>query len=760
MPRLSITVEGIVQGVGFRPFVYAHAQAHRLSGWVRNGGDGVQLEIEGDAAQVDGFLAALRCPPPAARIDRIAAREMAAVGGEGGRAAFVIRESATGATVRPTLPADQAICAECAREIDTSSERRYQYAFTNCTQCGPRYSIIDGLPYDRPRTSMRDFPLCDACAREYRDPADRRFHAQPIACPACGPTLSVFAPASPTRVTADDDPLTEAAAALRAGRIVALKGLGGFQLLCDATSEEAVARLRARKRREEKPLAVMVPSLDALRDICEFSREEADALASPAAPILLLRRRAGTAGARGTVAPSVAPGNPRLGVMLPYTPLHRLLMARAARPIVCTSGNLSEEPMCTRDDEAIERLGDVADLFLVHDRPIVRPVDDSVARVGPRGLEVLRRARGFAPLSLPLTGELCVVAVGAQLKNTVALAIGGEVVVSQHVGDLFSVEGALLCARTIDDVVTFFAARPERVACDLHPDYASTRIAEEFATRWRVPLVRVQHHHAHVAACMAEHGLRGPVLGLAWDGSGLGTDGTLWGGEALIVDGARARRVATIRPFALPGGESAIREPRRAALGLLYEIAGEAAVEHLGEQVASDRVLLTMLARGINSPRTTSLGRLFDGVAALAGVRSRASFEGQAAMDLEHAADGVEDGVSYPFPLGHGELAVADWAPLVRALLDDRRRGVPAAIVSARFHNALVALSEAIATRVGCHRVVLSGGCFQNLRLAQCIRQRLEARGVEVYTPRLYPPHDGGISLGQAFVARQGDDNA
>lgn len=751
MARLSITIEGVVQGVGFRPFVYASATRLGLSGWVRNDTDGVHVEVEGGRAQIDGFVAALRRPPPAARIDRVVTRELPADGPlvSEHSAPFVIRESASASAVRPTLPADQAICAECARETDTPSERRYRYPFTNCTQCGPRYTIIEALPYDRPRTSMRDFPLCEACTREYRDPADRRFHAQPIACPSCGPTLRLLDDTG-VEIGRADEALQRAAEALTTEFIVALKGLGGYQLLCDATSNAAVLRLRERKRREEKPFALMFPSLAAARDACVLSMDDERVLSSPEAPILLVRR----CGGPQVVAPSVAPGQPRLGVMLPYTPLHRLLLGAVERPIVCTSGNLSEEPMCTHEEEATERLGGIADFFLVHDRPIVRPVDDSVARIGPQGFEILRRARGFSPLPLPLEGSPCVVAVGAQLKNTVALATGGQVIVSQHIGDLSSAQGALLCARTIDDLVTFFAARPDRVACDLHPDYASSRIAERLASTWDVPLVRVQHHHAHVAAVVAEHRLSGPVLGLAWDGSGLGTDGTLWGGEALVVDGAGARRVATIRPFALPGGESAIREPRRAALGLLYEIAGAGAAERLEDREASDRLLVTMLAQGINSPRTTSLGRLFDAVAALAGVRGRASFEGQAAMDLEHAADGVEDEVAYPFPLGGGDPAVADWAPLVGALLDDRRRGVPAAVMSARFHNALVDLAETIVVRGGRQRVVLSGGCFQNLRLASSVRRRLEARGVSVFTPRLYPPNDGGISLGQAFVAR------
>jgi hydrogenase maturation protein HypF len=753
MPRLSITIEGVVQGVGFRPFVYANAACHGLYGWVRNEGDGVHLEVEGDGKAIEEFMARLMQPPPAARIDRISTREVPPLCDPGlpGSGAFEIRESTAAATVRPTLPPDQAVCADCAEEVESPSERRHRYPFTNCTRCGPRYSIIEALPYDRERTSMKRFPMCKSCAGEYADPRDRRFHAQPIACPACGPSVTLVE-SNGAEGARGDLALQEAAEALCAGRIVALKGLGGYLLLCDATSEAAVRRLRRRKRREEKPMAVMFPSLEALRKACMLSGEEERALLSPEAPILLVRRR-DTSEPR--VALSVAPGNPRLGAMLPYTPLHRLLLARAARPIVCTSGNFSGEPMCIAEDEALDRLGPVADLFLVHDRTIVRPLDDSVARVGPSGLELLRRARGFAPLPLPLPGDTCILALGGQLKNTVALAIGGQVIVSQHVGDLSSLEGTLLCARVADDLVRFFGARPERVACDLHLDYASTRIAEEIAARWGAPLVRVQHHHAHIAACMAEHSLSGPVLGIAWDGSGLGTDGTLWGGEALVVDGMGFRRVAHLRPFSLPGGERAIREPRRAAAGLLHEAFGAGFREHLRAD-ASDGVVAGMLATGFNTPRTSSIGRLFDAIAAVTGVRARAGFEGQAAMELENAAEGIEDEAAYPLPLGQGEPAVADWEPLVRALLSDLRRGVGKAVLSARFHNALVRLAEAVAGRVGLRRVVLSGGCFQNLRLASGIRRRLSARGFEVYAPRLYPCNDGGLSLGQAFVAGRG----
>ncbi len=747
MRRLAVTVEGTVQGVGFRPFVYAAATSRGLSGWVRNGADAVRLEVQGPDEKVQGFLDALRSPPAAARVDRIDAHDLP-VGLPGG---FEILASALAkGTTRPTLPADLGICRECTAEMDDPRARRHRYPFTNCTQCGPRYSIALALPYDRSHTSMKGFQLCAACVAEYAEPRDRRFHAQPIACPACGPSVRLVSP-SGADLADGRAAIDEAARMLLRGDVLALKGLGGFQLLVDATSQAAVAKLRERKRREEKPFAVMFPSAEAARESCLLSEDDETALGSVQAPILLVRRR--HEGCQ--VAAGVAPRNPWLGVMLPYTPLHRLLLAATGCPLVCTSGNLSEDPMCTDEREARERLDGIADCFLVHDRPIVRPIDDSVARIDSRGLQILRRARGFAPLALRLPGadSRCILATGAQQKSTVALATGGDVVVSQHLGDLFTAEGVALLERTALDLMRFFDAEPELIACDLHPDYASTRLAEKLSSLFRVPVERVQHHHAHIAACVAEHGLKGPVLGLAWDGAGLGTDGTIWGGEALVVDGASCRRVAHLRPFSLPGGEAAMREPWRSALGLLFEISGRGAVEHVEMEPSRARTLLSMLDARVACPRTSSMGRLFDAVAFLTGVRERAGYEGQAAVELEHAADGVTDRVAYPLLLRPGEPAVADWEPLVRALLRDRARHVPTGVMSARFHDALVDLAESVALRVGLPQVVLSGGCFQNLRLIESVRQRLSARGFDVRSPRKYPPNDGGISLGQLHVA-------
>ena len=763
--RLAITVRGVVQGVGFRPFVYHAARTRGLAGWVQNEADLVRIEVQGDPAALDAFLDALRhAHPPQARIDQI---DVARVPCEEDRdRTFSIRASGGQAPPRPTVPADLATCAECLAEVRTPGERRYRYPFTNCTNCGPRWSIIQELPYDRPRTSMAPFRMCPACEAEYRDPADRRFHAQPIACPACGPALELL-DARGRRLAMRQEALEHAARAVREGQVLALKGLGGFQLVVDATNPAAVALLRRRKQRPAKPLAVMLPSLEQAQKRCQVSEAEGRALTSHQAPILLLWRRA-EGPLVNDIVDAVAPGNPYLGVMLPYTPLHHLLMESIRRPVVCTSGNVSEEPMATATEEALERLGSIADLFLVHDRPIVRPVDDSVARVGPEGLEVLRRARGFAPLPIDL-GRVgpTVLAVGGHLKNAVALVLGSQAVLSPHMGDLDNVLGVEVHQRAIADLVEFFRAAPEVVACDLHPDYASTRHAETLAARWGVPLVRVQHHHAHVAACMAEHRLEGPVLGFSWDGTGYGPDGTVWGGEVLECTGAEFRRVAHLRTFPLPGGDRAVREPRRSALGLLFEMTGEQARQYAEAWFAPAELetLLAMLRRPGLCPRTSSMGRLFDAVAAICGLPAVISFEGEAAMRLEFAADECGE-ATYPLPVtaaspplpmgegrGDGGTVVVDWEPMVRAILADRAAGATVGKIAGQFHRTLAEMAATVASRWRRGPIVLSGGCFQNALLARCVRRRLAGSGLPVFTHGEVPPNDGGIALGQAWVA-------
>ncbi len=752
--RLQITVRGVVQGVGFRPFVYRAACEASLSGWVLNEADAVRIEVQGGDGPLERFLHALRhSHPPQARIDSMDIGEVPAEPAAPSLPAFEIRRSSGQAEPRPTIPADLATCAECRQEIFDPQQRRYRYPFTNCTNCGPRWSIIRQLPYDRPRTSMQGFRMCRDCQAEYEHPGDRRFHAQPIACPQCGPRLQLL-DSGGLPLAEGDTALRQAVGAVREGRILALQGLGGFQLVVDATSEAAVQRLRDRKRRPDNPLAVMLSSLGEIRRRCRVSDEEAAALQSAAAPILLLERRSDRQAA-DDIAPSVAPGNPQLGVMLPYTPLHHLLLADAARPLICTSGNLSEEPMAITAEDALQRLGTIADFVLTHDRPIVRPVDDSVGRVVFGDLQILRRARGYAPLPIRLCRELpTILAVGGHLKNTVALSLGSAVVMTPHIGDLDTALSVAAHRQAIDDLVQFFDVTPQAVACDLHPDYASTRHAEHLAAAWGVPLIPVQHHHAHVAACIAEHGLDGPVLGLSWDGTGYGTDGTVWGGEVLRCDGGQFVRSAHLRTFPLPGGDRAAREPRRSALGLLYEILGPGAADVASPWFTAEelRLLSAALKRPKLFPRTSSLGRLFDAVAALCGLPARVTFEGQAAMALEFAADAnVLD--AYPLPVENQDPAILDWGPLVRTILADRISGLPVAVLSAKFHNALANAAVTAACMADCRRIVLTGGCFQNALLTNVVHRRLAAAGFQVYHHREVPPGDGGIALGQIRVA-------
>jgi hydrogenase maturation protein HypF len=757
--RLALAVRGIVQGVGFRPFVYNLAHAARLTGWVVNESDGVRIEIQGPGQAVDGFVESLRARcPPAAQIEQLEVREIPlAADCRDGSPGFLIRASEAGAPRRPTVPSDLATCDACRAEIAAPSERRHHYPFTNCTNCGPRWSIIIGLPYDRARTSMDVFTMCEACRREYENPADRRFHAQPIACPACGPQLRLLpvagAPLSRDPVALADAAVADAALAVRAGRILALKGIGGFQLVVDATNEYAVTRLRRRKQRPDKPFAVMLTDLDSARAFCHVSAVEQHALLSSQAPIVLLERRDDGAGPE-RIADSVAPGNPLLGVMLPYSPLHHLLMEEVRRPIVCTSGNRAEEPMAISTEDALQRLGDIADLVLTHDRKIVRPVDDSVAREEAGQLQLLRRARGFSPLPIALDRTVPrILAVGGHLKNTVALSIGRDVILSPHVGDLDNTLSMAVHRRAVRDLVEFFEVTPEVVACDLHPDYGSTRHAEQLAEHWQVPLVRVQHHHAHVLSAMAEWQLTGPVLGLSWDGTGYGADGTVWGGEAIVVDGSRWTRLAHLRLFPLPGGDRVAREPRRAALGLLHEMQsgqrGEAARWFSDTQWGP---LLAALDRGHVFPRSSSMGRLFDAVAALCGLKDRVSFEGEAAMQLEFAVDPAET-AGYPLPMSDTLPAVVDWRPLVDGVLEDLRAGRSRGTVAGRFHNALADLAVRLARRAVCGRVVLTGGCFQNRWLTRRVRAQLSEAGFDVYTQRRVPPGDGGIALGQVLGA-------
>jgi hydrogenase maturation protein HypF len=754
--RLQIRIHGAVQGVGFRPFFYRLATEMGLRGWVSNSPSGVSAELEGDVGQLNALLLRLRKEkPPLSSISRIDCSWLDPVRYRD----FAIRPSEAAGAPSTTILPDVATCADCLREIRDSGNRRYRYPFTNCTNCGPRLTIIEALPYDRAGTSMKGFLMCRRCRSEYDDPSDRRFHAEPNACPGCGPHLELW-DAAGTVLSSCDEAMAGAAAAIRDGQIVAVKGLGGFHLIVDARNEAAVFRLRQRKQREAKPFALMFPSLQFVRDACLVSEREANVLVSPAAPIVLVRRRLDVA---ASITASVAPRNPCLGAMLPATPLHHILMGELGLPVVATSGNRSDEPICTDEREALVRLRGVADLFLVHDRPIVRHVDDSIVRV-MRGIPtVLRASRGCAPVSVKLTGSVPpLLAVGAHLKSTIAITVGNQAFVSQHIGDLETAEAHRAFRRAIRDFESLYRTVPDRIACDLHPDFLSTKNAAEYG----LPLAPVQHHHAHVASCMAEHGLEGPVLGVAWDGSGYGPDGTIWGGEFLVVDGAGFHRAASFRRFRLPGGEQATREPRRAALGLLFEFLGDGLFEEKNGPVlgaftpAELRALRGMLVRGINSPFVSSVGRLFDALASLVGLRQIAGFEGQAAMELEFAADRERWPSAFPFRLSDEAVRtepehpaiIIDWEPMVRGIMNGMESGASPDAIAAGFHRTLVEIIVSVAKRVGQERVVLTGGCFQNQVLLDSAVDRLETEGFRPYWHRLVPPNDGGIALGQLWV--------
>jgi hydrogenase maturation protein HypF len=702
--RRRFRVGGVVQGVGFRPFVHGLANRFALAGFVLNDGEGVVVEAEGAPEALDLLATALRDDAPAlARVESVVAEPLPTVGDSG----FEIRLSApTGRTA--LIPPDVATCDDCLRELFDPTDRRWRYPFVNCTQCGPRFTIVRSVPYDRPNTTMAGFPLCDDCRREYEDPGDRRFHAEPIACPACGPQLSL--------------PLDEAVALLRTGAILAVKGLGGWHLACDAANEAAVARLRARKHREDKPFALMTSNPGLLADV---NGAEAELMEGRERPIVLVRRRAGA-----PIAASVAPGSPWLGIMLPYTPLHHLLLADFGGVLVMTSGNRSDEPIAHEDEDARERLGGIADAFLGHDRPIHRRCEDSVVRAR----FPIRRSRGFAPSALPLpTGSRAFVAVGAEQKSTFCVVRNGAAFLSAHLGDLDTELAYVAFRADLELYLSMLDVELDVVAHDLHPEYLSTK----WALEQDAELLGVQHHHAHAASCLAEHGETGPALALVFDGTGYGTDGTLWGGELLRCDLESSQRVTHLEPVPLPGGAAAIREPWRVAAVHL---------ERLGLPVPYQRWPLVRESLAVNAPFSSGMGRLFDAVAALLGVRDEVSYEGQAAVELEQLAG---DTVAAPYA-----WRLSDAGPLVRAVVEDRESGRPAAEIAAAFHESVAAAAVAACADAAEPRTVaLSGGSFQNVRLLESTRAGLEAAGFRVLEHRRVPPNDGGISYGQAAVA-------
>jgi len=749
--RYSVRVEGVVQGVGFRPFVYCLATRLGLSGWVGNDVAGVLAEVEGTAACVQEFLGLLAAQaPPLARVDRVTTTTIAPNGASG----FTIAASDGTGRRRALVTADSATCADCLAELADPADRRFRYPFINCTNCGPRFTIVTGVPYDRPLTTMAAFAMCAACAAEYHDPADRRFHAQPVCCPVCGPRLRLL-DAQGAEVTGE--PLAEAARRLAAGEVAAVKGLGGYHLAVDAGSEQAAAALRARKHREDKPFAVMVADVAAARALCEVDEAGEILLDSPRRPIVLLPRRCGA-----PVADAVAPGNRQLGIMLPYTPLHHLLLRELGRPIVLTSGNVSDEPIAFTDADAFARLAGIADAFLTHDRGIHIRTDDSVVRPHRGRGTMLRRSRGYAPEPLTVRGHFPrpVLACGAELKNTFCLAAENRAFVSHHIGDLENYETLRSYTEGIEHFRRLFGITPQVVVHDLHPEYLSTKYALDLDG---VELVGVQHHHAHIASCLADNEEEGPVIGVALDGLGFGLDGTLWGGEFLLADLAGFERAGHLEPVPMPGGAAAIRQPWRMAAAYLDAAYGSdlpAGLAVAQRNAAQWPPVVTMARHGVNAPVTSSAGRLFDAVAALAGVRDTISYEGQAAIELEQRADPAERG-AYPVSIAGGSPLLVRGTDLVRAATTDLLAGVSPGVIAARFHHGLAAAvvqcCVLLRERSGLGTVALSGGVFQNLLLLETVTTLLEQGGFRVLAHSRVPPNDGGISLGQAAIAAARD---
>jgi hydrogenase maturation protein HypF len=747
--RRHFLICGIVQGVGFRPFVFRLACELDLSGWVRNIPAGVEIEVQGTAEALAAFQHALAHDlPPLAVVTSSSAENIPLLPERG----FTILPSADGEKNIQVAP-DSALCGDCLSELFDPADRRYRYPFITCTNCGPRYSIITAIPYDRPRTTMAAFPLCPDCRREYDDPADRRFHAQPIACPACGPRLRLLDHAA-NPVAEQDDALTTAVELLRAGKILAVKGIGGYHLAVDACNPEAVRRLRERKKRDEKPFAVMAADLATARRLVLLGAMEERLLTGPESPIVIAAKAPDC-----PVSPLVSPANGWLGLMLPYAPVHHLLMRDRFVALVMTSANVSDEPVAFEDNDALQRLGDIADFFLVHDRPIHMRSDDSVMRVFQGKPLFYRRARGYAPRAVRLPfGTPPLLAVGAELKGAICLVQGEQAFLSQHIGDLQNTSTFDSFRHAIRHLSGILEIAPQSVACDLHPDYLSSIHAAESG----LPLTRVQHHHAHLAACMAENALDGSVIGIIFDGTGLGSDATIWGGEFLVGGYEGFQRAGNFLPVPMAGGDAAVREPWRMALAWLYRSLGEDAfnLDHPVARRLSDTergIFVTMLERGINAPLTSSCGRLFDAAAAVLNVRQTVSYDGQAAIEMEALAEGAKVSGTYSFGIANDGRLVIDFAPLFSDLLADMAAGAGTAAMAYRFHAtvacAAVDACTLIAAQSGLDRVVLSGGVFQNRLLTEMVYSGLLDQGLQIFTHRLVPPNDGGIALGQAAIA-------
>jgi hydrogenase maturation protein HypF len=752
---LKVWVRGIVQGVGFRPFIFTLAERLHLTGWVKNTSAGVEIEVYGAQPDLDAFLVQLKgSPPPLARIDQV---EVSQINDRNGYTMFQIIESQSSPGDFLPVSPDVAICPDCTRELFDPLNRRYRYPFINCTNCGPRFSIVRDIPYDRPRTTMANFQLCPDCQEEYENPRDRRFHAQPVACPACGPQVTYES--SGDRLALGEPALQMAREALQQGKILAVKGLGGFHLACDASSPSALAELRRRKQRSDKPFALMAFDLQTVREHCEVSKEEAALLTSRQAPVVLLNRKQSS-----PIVPAAAPGQGTLGFMLPYTPLHLLLLEPyPGYPdvLVMTSGNLSEEPIAYEDGDAVERLGPLADGFLLHNRPIHMRVDDSVACTAQSRPYFVRRSRGYAPDPLPLPVDcLPLLAAGPELKNTFALARDRYAFVSHHIGDMENYETLRSFEEGIAHYERLFRIEPQVIACDMHPNYLATRYAIQRSEKEGLPLIKVQHHHAHMAACLAENGWTSaePVIGLSFDGTGYGSDGAIWGGEVLVGGYTGYQRRFHLDYVPLPGGDAGVRKPARMALAHLWAagIDWEPDLPPVSFFCAEDRTILkTQLERKINTPLTSSMGRLFDAASALVGVRQSATYEGQAAIELEAITDPSEMGY-YSIEI-HEDLISP--AFLWQSMLDDWRSGTSTPIIAARFHNSITRMAldvcQTIRRESGCQAVALSGGVWQNRFLLERAAAELSASGFQVLLHRWLPPNDGCIAYGQVMAACQ-----
>jgi hydrogenase maturation protein HypF len=752
--RLVISVRGVVQGVGFRPFVYQLVTRHGLKGSVCNTSEDVRIDVEGAQAALDRFLIELeQTAPPLARIENVSTSKEKLIGYE----RFEILDSFSEEGKYQLISPDVATCPACLEELLAPDDRRYRYPFTNCTNCGPRFTIIEDIPYDRPKTTMRHFQMCPECQQEYDNPLDRRFHAQPNACPRCGPSLELVD--SKGKSVGTENVLLETGRLLREGNIVAIKGLGGFLLACDATSEKAVMLLRERKRRPSKPFAIMLTTLEEVAEHCDISGVERELLTSHQCPIVLLKWKSGSA-----IAAAVAPGLKHLGVMLPYTPLHHVLMRETGLPLVMTSGNLSEEPIASGNEEALRRLGNIADYFLMHNRDIYSRYDDSVAIVEREEPQLVRRARGYAPypIHLPFKAKQ-VLACGAELKNTFCLTRDDHAFLSQHIGDMENLETMEHFENTIELYERLFRVQPGIIAYDMHPEYLSTKYARELdAESSGLSLVPVQHHHAHIVGCMVDNGLEEPVIGVAFDGTGFGTDGCIWGGEFVLADYRRFQRLGHLQYVPMPGGEAAVKRPYRMAVGYLLSILGKGALkdnlplmQYLdGREID---IIDKQIARGLNSPLTSSCGRLFDAVSALVGVRGQVDYEAQAAIELEVIADEGEGGY-YPFDVvKQNGMEIVKFGRLFEAIIKDLDKGCTPGVISARFHNTMpqvvVEMCQRFTKRTGIGKVALSGGVFQNRLLLRLTVAALEKAGLSVLTHSQVPTNDGGVSLGQAVIA-------